>query len=180
MYTPRTRKNDPTSTPKSATQKKTAMLLNTQHWTFRKERIDKNLKRYTNGHAHTAVTWTSPTIVDIVPHIPVPTTAIAGVPAVPAVPTVPSVPAVPAVPAARPKRAFPFCPFEFKPVKCAKWHEQLVPLPPPTWFTDTLPVPPASLLPVLTKAEASLWHAEPFNFDIDTEWLLFEAEKRLG
>jgi hypothetical protein len=54
MYTPRTRKNNPTSTPSSATQKKTAMLLNTQHWTFRKERLDKNVKRYTNGHTKPA------------------------------------------------------------------------------------------------------------------------------
>jgi hypothetical protein len=53
MYIARTRKDKPTSTP-TATQKKTSMILNTQHWTFRKARLDKNVKRYTNGHIKSA------------------------------------------------------------------------------------------------------------------------------
>lgn len=115
--------------------------------------------------APTAVTWTSPTIADIGPRQAPPATAAT---------------AAHTAPAAHPKRKFPFCPFEFKPVKCAKWNEQTMPLPPPAWFTYALPVPPASLLPALTNAEAALWRTEPFNFDIETEWLLLEAEQRLG
>jgi hypothetical protein len=47
------RSRDPASPqqPKSPTEKKIALLLNTPHWTFYKYRLDRNVKRYTNGHA---------------------------------------------------------------------------------------------------------------------------------
>ena len=117
----------------------------------------------TSTRAPTAVHWTNASTVDIGPRTP----------ATPAAPVAVATPDRPA------KRSFPFCPFEFKAVKCSMWHKQAVPLPPPAWFTHGAPVSRKSLLPALTAAEAALWRAEPFNFDIDTEWLLFEAEQRL-
>ena len=118
---------------------------------------------YTSTRAPTAVHWTSVSTVDIGPR----TSATSAAPVAVATPDPPA------------KHSFPFCPFEFRPVKCAMWHNQPVPLQPPVWFTQALPVPRASLLPPLTSAETALWRAEPLNFDIDTEWLLREAGQTL-
>jgi hypothetical protein len=50
-YIARTRDPASPQQPKSPTEKKIALLLNTPHWTFYKYRLDRNVKRYTNGHA---------------------------------------------------------------------------------------------------------------------------------
>ena len=47
--TPKSSKPTP-SKPKTPTQKKTSMLLHTPDWMFDKSRLDRNVKRYTNGH----------------------------------------------------------------------------------------------------------------------------------
>lgn len=76
-------------------------------------------------------------------------------------------------------RAFPFEAFEFRGPPCAVWHTQKPPPPLSSSLSQTCPVPRASLALPLTAAETEQWQAEPFNLDIDTEWLLFEAEQSL-
>jgi hypothetical protein len=76
-------------------------------------------------------------------------------------------------------RSFPFEPFEFRGPPCAVWYKQKPQPPLSSSLSQTCPVPRASLAPPLTAAETALWRAEPFNLDIDKEWLLFEAEQSL-
>lgn len=49
-YTPRTRNKDPALPRPTTMQKKSSLLLNTPHWKFVSEKLDRNVKRYTNGH----------------------------------------------------------------------------------------------------------------------------------
>ena len=49
-YNRRAPKTDQPSVPKTPTQKKINMLLHNPHWMFFKDRLDRNVKRYTNGH----------------------------------------------------------------------------------------------------------------------------------
>jgi hypothetical protein len=37
--------------PKTATEKKISMLLHNPHWVFHQDRLERNVKRYTNAHA---------------------------------------------------------------------------------------------------------------------------------
>ena len=75
--------------------------------------------------------------------------------------------------------AYPFEPSKFLGPWCAVWYKQKPQPPLPSWWSQTCPVSRASLAPPLTAAETALWPAEPFNLDIDTEWLLFETEQSL-